>query len=426
MSERFPTKGYFVGRYWLSRRDRSSMWQRTWYDPDAKGRQTRIKTLGTRDLEEAKAELARWYARNAPLHRADPRDVPLTDLIVRHIEKRTERKRSADTIERSLLMWDDAFPGRTVGSLTPGEIEDFGRSILARTYIDWAGQERPYTTETVRRVLSDGRAMLNLARERGELASVPTVSLKAFPKGKGRKRILSAEEAARLILACEQDWLVRFIMIAAGTGARTEAILELSPFQIDRDRRLIHFLPEGREQTKKRRPSVPIADTLWPYIAGATGDRVVGRGGKAFGAAWRVARAAAGLGPDVLPTTFRHTLRFLFWKHDVPETQRHDWFAKAAADPMDDHYGARWDFKGRSYDAGYLTEAVAVVDAWLAEITKAIGRGHHPPADRGKLSVRVSRVSPAQPSQGEAPEKLVLLTGIEPATSSLPRTRSTD
>jgi hypothetical protein len=32
MPERFPSKGYFVGRYWLSRRDRSRMWCRTWYE----------------------------------------------------------------------------------------------------------------------------------------------------------------------------------------------------------------------------------------------------------------------------------------------------------------------------------------------------------------------------------------------------------
>ena len=410
MAPRFPAEGYYVGVYWLGQRANSPMWCRSWCDKSVKPNQTRRKSLGTRDLEQAKILLSRWHTLNVEMCRADPADVLLTDLIVRHVEKHLARKRSADTIRRSLLMWDDHFPGRTVGSLTPGNIEDFGRTLLER-----------YSSETVRRVLSDGRAMLNRARKRGELTAVPFVPVESFERGEPRERILTAEETARLFLATEKPWLQRFIMLAAATGARTEAILELRTFQIDRGRELIKFNPPGRRQTKKRRPTLPVAEHLWPWLEEAEGELVIGRGPKAFGIAWRAAREAAGLGPDVLPTTFRHTLHTLFDERDVPLTQTNAWFDRGSGEAMTDHYTHR-----RTDREGYLSQARAVVDAWLAAITKAIGLPRQQEADLDRLSVRACNVLAAQPSRGVTPRKLVLLTGIEPATSSLPRTRSTD
>ena len=154
--------------------------------------------------------------------------------------------------------------------------------------------------------------------------------------------------------------------------------------------------------------------------SGAEGDdeMVIGRGAKALGIAWREAREKAGLGTDVLPTTFRHTLHTLFWDQGVPEAQIKEWFARGADDPMTDHY-----VKRRTDRDDYLTEAVAVVDAWLATITKAIGRLRQQTADQERLSVRATCVPATQPFRGETHRKLVLLTGIEPATSSLPRVR---
>src|SRR3546814_2749848 len=49
----------------------------------------------------------------------------------------------------------------------------------------------------------------------------------------------------------------------------TEAILELEAPQV-RDG-IIYFNPPGRMQTKKRRSTVPVAPSLRPWLAGASG-----------------------------------------------------------------------------------------------------------------------------------------------------------
>jgi integrase len=294
--DRFPAKGNFVGPYWLSRRGHSRQWCRTWFDVAA--RQTRRASLGTADLEQAKEELIRWRAVNAPLRQEEPAAVLVRDLVLRHIEHAAPAKRSKNQIERSLLLLDDRFPGCTVAGLTPGMLEDWGLELVR------AGRSGSY----VRRILTDARSMLNRARKRGEVLAVPFVPVGLFEEGEGRKRVVSAEEVARVFLAAEDDWLRRFIMLGAGTGARTEALLELRPFQVDRKHGLLRFNQEGRRQTKKVRPTVRLAPRLLPWLGPGGDGRVIGRGVKAFGIAWRQARERSGLGEDVVPTTLRHTL----------------------------------------------------------------------------------------------------------------------
>jgi hypothetical protein len=89
-AKRFPSTGYFVGRYWLSRRPHSRHWYRTWLDPEA--RQTRRASLGTDDLEQAKAGLAAWHTLNAVLRNERPAAVLLRDLVLRHIEHHAPAK----------------------------------------------------------------------------------------------------------------------------------------------------------------------------------------------------------------------------------------------------------------------------------------------------------------------------------------------
>ena len=55
-------------------------------------------------------------------------------------------------------------------------------------------------------------------------------------------------------------------MISLNTLARPDAVLDLSPAQVDFKRRLIKLNPDGRKQTKKYRPVVPISETLLPHL----------------------------------------------------------------------------------------------------------------------------------------------------------------
>ena len=95
-----------------------------------------------------------------------------------------------------------------------------------------------------------------------------------------------------------------FLAILLNTGARPNAILALTRFQIDLERRLLNLQPPGRDETKKRNPVLPITDALLPWLRAATGDYLVSWHGKPLASiksAWRRARARAGLPQDFTP-----------------------------------------------------------------------------------------------------------------------------
>lgn len=345
-----------IGDHWLSRRPGRPFWHATHYDR-AK-RQTVRDSLGTDDFEEAQILFAEWYVIHVRLQNARPQDIDLATVFARYKAQRAITVRSNEQIVRSLRLAEDHFGAIVLAELTPGMLEDWGRMLVT------AGAATGY----VRRIMTDVRSALNWVRKRGEVASVPYVPVTAFDEGEARDRIVTAEETARLLMSAEQAWLKRFIMIVAATGARTEAILDLSPFQVDRERGLIDFRVPGRKETKKRRAVVRIAPQLAPWLTTAQ-DRVVGRGRKTLGIGWREAREAAGLDEGVVPVAFRHTLHTLFDEQFVPESEVLDWFARPRTDRSTNHYTKR-----RIYRDEYLRGAVTVVGQWLAEIENEIAR----------------------------------------------------
>ena len=398
--------------FWVEARAGSRRLYRCWYD--RADRQTRRVSLVTESPEEAADLLIEWVTLNVGPHQAQPTAVTLGELILRHREHHAGTRRSASQIHRSLDLWNAAFPGVTIAELTPGRLEDFGKRLVAQGA----------ATETVRRVLSDGRAMLNRARKRGELVTAPYVPVGAFARGKPRERLVTAEEVARLFMAFDKDWARRFLMIAAGTGARTEAIVEARLDQVDRDRRLLFLNPEGRDQTKKVRPVIRIAERLLPWLP-EEGERLVGRTKKPVELAWREARELAGLDAAIVPTTFRHTLHTLFWEEGVPESEIGDWFGRGPAHAMTRHY-----VKRRTQRAEFLINAVAAADKWLADIEKAIARLSQQTGDHEAEMSRACqpRVSPSPnplPRAAKPLKLMVPLDWIEQSTSPLPRVRST-
>ena len=105
-----------------------------------------------------------------------------------------------------------------------------------------------------------------------------------------------------------------FCLLALHTAARPSAALALTWPRVDLDRRLITLNPAGRIQTAKRRPVVPINDTLDAALREAaeirTIDHVIEWGGQpvtSIKTGFRAARQRAGLGPEVTPYVLRHT-----------------------------------------------------------------------------------------------------------------------
>ena len=128
----------------------------------------------------------------------------------------------------------------------------------------------------------------------------------AIEEGASRERVLTVAELAQLWDAEMPDHLRTFIAIMVGTGARPDAVLELARFQCDIDRGMIDLNPPGRRQAKKRRPKIPMAAWLLPFIESADGHVVSWRGRPVtkIAGAFQTVRESAGFGMDVTAYDF--------------------------------------------------------------------------------------------------------------------------
>jgi integrase len=117
------------------------------------------------------------------------------------------------------------------------------------------------------------------------------------------------------------DHIRVFLALAVGTAARPQALLQLTRFQCDLGRGIINLNPAGRVQTKKRRPVLPMADWLRPWIERASGPLVAYRGRPVakIAGAFRTLRESAGFGSDVTAYTVRHTIGTELAARGVPE-----------------------------------------------------------------------------------------------------------
>lgn len=66
----------------------------------------------------------------------------------------------------------------------------------------------------------------------------------------------------------------RFVWLLLETAGRRVAVEELTWAQVDFEAGVIHLNPEGREQTRKKRASVPITDTFRPILLQAYRERI--------------------------------------------------------------------------------------------------------------------------------------------------------
>src|SRR5690349_20279336 len=104
---RYSERPFQVGEYWLSQRDNSPAWCRTWLD--AKARQTRRVSLGTNELQEAKQKLAEWYAAQfqAPSDDLPPSAVKLSAVLLDYWNGQGSKLRSAETSKIHLRYWNE-------------------------------------------------------------------------------------------------------------------------------------------------------------------------------------------------------------------------------------------------------------------------------------------------------------------------------
>lgn len=77
-----------------------------------------------------------------------------------------------------------------------------------------------------------------------------------------RERWLTRDEFDALMEAAHEAHIKLYLLIAIVTAARPSHILALTWDQIDIERGLINFRKAGERQTNKRKPTIPMTDTL--------------------------------------------------------------------------------------------------------------------------------------------------------------------
>jgi len=270
-----------LGQFWLwYRRDRDD-WNVCWLD----GRVTRRKATGIGGDVEPPPEAARealadhWgqarivEQRLAPVGALPPGEVLLPEITlawieqhVAHLEAPERYLDSVDVLERfwSHLAENGLLPAPlTVGAITPGIVDMF---------IAWRAAEGA-SPPTISRDLAALRGPIQWGLKHQRLTAAPRIR-----DVKGRKKAKELEWSPEQIAAILDAAIAEegrrhvhlFTMIMLSTHARSEAVLELvAEDQIRKGR--IHFLRPGEEQTRKRRPIVPICPTLAPWLDGVKG-----------------------------------------------------------------------------------------------------------------------------------------------------------
>jgi integrase len=206
---------------------------------------------------------------------------------------------------------------------------------------------------TVRTELEYLRACLNLRYGRGHnRVWLPTGS-------PPRDRYLTREEVDRLLDKISTPHVRLFVILAITTGARMGALLELRWDQVDFKHRTINFNQEGREQSNKRRPEVPLNGRAYRALEeaarAALTDYVIewdGQPVKSIKKAVRMAAARSGVACS--PHVFRHTAGVWMAQADVP-MQKIAQFLGHTSTRVTEHTYAR-------YSPSFMKDAAAALE----------------------------------------------------------------
>ncbi len=356
------TKRYQVGDYWLSqRKNGSGAWFRTWYDPSSG--QTRRSSLSSTDFEECKKRLEDWYFLERQKIDQSPKDVTIAELLNIYWNEHGSTLRSKDQARAGINHWLDFYGDKTVNELRDVKLQErFHQWLFAK------GMKGG----TVSRVITVGRAALNRAYKRGTLESVPFIH--DLPKSKKqavapRGRPMSVNDIARLFEATPSETMRYYIIWLLATGARKEALLDLTLERCDTDNRLIQLNPAGRRQTTKYRPTIRMPEILVPIVKALKAEyplstHIVGLKNVRLGSpheSWNYARDKAGLDKQVNSYSLRHTISRELSKRQVSiyEIKSH-----LGHKPQDLDITAVY----APYNPSFLKDAAEGIDSFFVEL----------------------------------------------------------
>lgn len=317
------------------RRAENGIWYVHWTE-DRIGKRV---TTHEYDIVNARKILGAYLLEGGPT--ASPR---LSKIWAIYCEKHVAVKlASPDTAHRA---WKQLFP--YFGSLRAADLnQDAVDEYVTKRTSGRLG--RKVTPQTVLCELVYLRAALRFCADRGFVPSKYVRKLELPEPGEPRQRWLRDDEIARLKEAARAhrkqkggrrghrlSRIERFIALALETGARQQALLDLTWDRVDFEIGTIDLDVPGRRKTKKRRATLPISDALLPVLERAYSERncdfVLDNQGAIWPGLQRVALDAALVVDEgnrskkrknpkatgVSANVFRHTAATIMARHGAP------------------------------------------------------------------------------------------------------------
>lgn len=283
-----------------------------------------------------------------------PQDVLISTLFARYYDKHGKDIPSADATLRALNKWIEHYQSATVADLTVEKQEGF---------LGWLAKQG-YSAGYIRRIVTVGKAALNFAYKRQEIASVPFIF--TVPEDQqSTDKVLTVAEIAKLFNACEPgDKDFMYLIIAFNTLARPSVPLDVTPEMVDLRHRLINLLPPGRKQNKKRRPILPVTNTLLPWLQWCDGEtfvhyheKQIANNKKAFAAMCERAKVSC------TRYDIRHTMATEMRRRGVSHWETEGWLGHKIKSTSERY---------AMFSPDYLSEGRKAIDEFFDEVQKAV------------------------------------------------------
>ena len=360
------------------------------------------RSTGHCEIEPAKRKARELILEVADIRDAEPEETPIMAVVDRYWLQRGQHISSKDTAKRARALWREYWgEEKTLSDLHPGAQEDFVAWML----------ERGFSDGYARRILGVGQTAMNRAWKRGEVRQVPFVQLP--PGGDPYPHVATRAQLVALLNTTMPDHIWTYCLIRLCTGCRGDAALDLQPFQIDWDAKLVRLNPAGRRQTKKYRPIVPLTRTLSTHLKSVTdAAHYAGWRGKKVAqikTTWRKLRQNAGLPEWFAPKVLRHTVASELRRRGVPGWE--------VSGQLGHKTGGTTETYAK-FDPAYLGKARKALDAWMTDLAKDV------PKLRGVTSGSVPGTTEnGGPRKRPAVAGLNVVggTGFEPVTPTMSR-----
>ncbi len=213
-----------------------------YYDFTIRGERYRGIIPDARNSEQAKrAAEAIWDdIFNERYNPTPPLPAPLFEEFVKGTYlplQKTNNKRSFARDEQIAGVLCAFFKGKTLKDVKKSDVEQFKRErseSLTR-------YDRKRSPATVNRELSILSAILTLAVDDELIPTNPCRRVRPLRMDNTRSRYLSKDEEARLLASLEgEEWLLNIVIMAIHTGMRRGEIFNLSWFDVDFARGIVH------------------------------------------------------------------------------------------------------------------------------------------------------------------------------------------